>query len=307
MSLSDRMNFNGINNILVTPFTETEMIDFDSICNMIDKIVSKGVNAITILGVAGEAHKLSVQERNEVTVKAIETVAGRCPVVVGTSGNSIEEVISASQRAENNGAKAVMVAPPKGLQFGSELIRHYKGLANSISIPIVLQDYAEVTGVDLSPENMSELLKAVPQIAAIKLETPPTPLRIGETRKLVDNDIAIVGGNGGILFFDELTNGANGTMNGFSYTEALVEIWNHWNNGENNKAKESYSWILPLLNFEFHPKIGLAIRKEILRRRGWIKTAILRGDSSCLSPEILSELTNVLEHFQKIYSHKINS
>ncbi len=290
------MNFAGINNIMITPFTETEKVDYDSLCNVIDKIVSKGVHAITILGVAGEAHKLSDQERSEITVKAFETVAGRCPIIVGTSSNSTKEVVSASCFAERHGAAAVMIAPPKGLQFGPQLIEHYSEVAKSISIPIVLQDYAEVTMVDLSPQNMLDLLRSVPQIAAIKLETPPTPLRMSETRQIVNDDIAIVGGNGGVLFFDELLKGANGTMNGFAYSEALLEIWNHWNNDNQKSAEKSYFWILPLLTFEFQPKIGLAIRKEILRQRGWIKTAVLRGVSSYLNSEILSDLSNIMKN-----------
>ena len=288
------MKFTGINYIVITPFTEDEEVDYESLSNLIDKTICKGVNAITILGVAGEAHKLSTRERSEITAKAFEIVDGRCPIIIGTSSNTTEEVISASHSAEHAGAAAVMVAPPKGLQFGSQLIEHYSKVAKSISIPIVLQDYADVTGVELSPQNMLTLLNSVPQIAAIKLETIPTPLRICEVRKLVSDEIAIIGGMGGVYFLDELRRGANGTMTGFAYTEALLEIWNHWTSGNRNEVARSYFGILPLLVFEGQSKIGLAIRKEILRQRGLIKTAILRGVSGHLSSEIIADLSDTL-------------
>ncbi|MDR3424456.1 MAG: dihydrodipicolinate synthase family protein [Alphaproteobacteria bacterium] len=288
------MKFSGINAIISTPFTNGEEVDYESLCNLIDKIVCKGVHAITILGVASEAQKLSAQERSEIAAKAFETVAGRCPVVVTTSGNDTDAVVSASLAAERAGAAAVMVAPPKGLKFSPELVEHYSKIAQAISIPIVLQDLAEATGVDLSPRAMSELLKAVPQITAIKLETPPTPLRISETRKLVSDEIAILGGNGGVHFLNELRRGANGAMTGFAYTEALLQIWNYWNIGNRAAAAKSYLEILPLLVFEFQPKIGVAIRKEILKRRGLIKTAVLRGVPEGLSPEMLSDLSETL-------------
>ena len=75
------------------------------------------------MGVAGEVHKLSTQERSEITAKTFEAVAGRCSIIIGTSSNTTEEVIS-----EYAGAAAVMVVPPKGLQLGPQLIEHYSNM-----------------------------------------------------------------------------------------------------------------------------------------------------------------------------------
>lgn len=291
----------GINTIIATPFLKTGEVDFDSLHNLIDKIVSTGVHAITILGVAGEAHKLTVQEKIDITETAIVTVAGRCPIVIGTSSETTEEAIAASKLAEAAGATAVMIAPPKGKPFSPQLISHYHKIASSISIPIILQDLASVTGVDLSPQNISTLLGEVPRIKGIKLETPPTPLRIHEVRKLISDDVSIFGGNGGVYFYDELRRGSNGTMNGFAYAEALLEIWRAWEIGDKIHAMETYYKILPLLIFEFQPGIGLAIRKEILKQRGFIKTAILRNSSERLCPEILQDLRDTINSTTPTY------
>ena len=110
--------------------------------------------------------------------------------------------------------------------------------------------------------------------------------------KLISDEVVILGGMGGVYFLDELRRGGNGTMTGFAYTEALLEIWNYWISGNRDEAGKSYFRILPLLVFEGQSKIGLAIRKEILRQRGFIKTAILRGVSRHISPEIIADLSN---------------
>ncbi|HMM41801.1 MAG TPA: hypothetical protein PKA95_07865, partial [Thermomicrobiales bacterium] len=93
---------------------------------------------------------------------------------------------------------------------------------------------------------------------------------------------------------DELRRGASGTMTGFAYPEVLVRIWRAWSGGDRAAAAEAYYRYLPLLVFEGQPKLGVAIRKEILRRRGLIETALVRQPGPQLVPGIADDLEETL-------------
>jgi 4-hydroxy-tetrahydrodipicolinate synthase len=94
---------------------------------------------------------------------------------------------------------------------------------------------------------------------------------------------------------DELRRGSSGTMTGFAYPEVLVGIWKAWSNGERQRAAEIYYRALPLLVFEGQPKLGVAIRKEILRRRGLIDHATVRHPGPTLDEGTAADLTETME------------
>jgi 4-hydroxy-tetrahydrodipicolinate synthase len=283
----------GIQSIVVTPFKDDGQVDLSSLQSLVDGVIQAGVHGITALGVAAESHKLSTNERSEIAKHIFDVADNRCDVIVGVSTDELTEVVANAQWAEQFGAAGVMIAPPHGREYGPALIEHYMQVASIVDLPIVLQDYKAFTGVDLSPGEMAELVEAVPAIRAIKLETPPTALRIAETRRLIPETIVIVGGIGGVYFLDELRNGSAGTMTGFAYPEVLLEIYERFLIGDQVGAEAAYHKYLPLLEFEGQPNIGLAIRKEILRQRGLIVCGKVR-DQPPLSNEILSRLADVL-------------
>ncbi len=147
----------------------------------------------------------------------------------------------------------------------------------------------------MSPATTADLINSVPQITTIKMEALPTPERTKETISVLGSEITILGGLGGMYFLDELRSGASGTMTGFAYPEILLSIWQSWLENDQDHAAKLYSDYLPILSFEGQPGIGLAIRKEILRRRGLIDCAILREPAMQLSESIASELTSLLK------------
>lgn len=285
----------GVYNILSTPFHPDGSLDEVSLSRLVEATIAAGVDGITVLGVAGEAQKLSDAERRRVVEVVMETVGGRVPVIVGISRDGTDAAIAASREAEAMGAAGVMVAPPTFLQPGPALTEHFRRIGEAIRIPIVLQDYPPVNGVTLSPQAMADLVEAVPAIATIKLEDTPTPQRIAQTLKLTGGRVTIVGGLGGMYLLDELRAGASGTMTGFAYPEALVAIWRAWRDGDRSEAAELYYRALPALVFEAQPRVGLAIRKETQRRRGLIAHATVRHPGPVLDEQTLAALTEVLE------------
>ncbi|AEV82935.1 dihydrodipicolinate synthetase [Actinoplanes sp. SE50] len=284
----------GVFNILATPFTADLGVDTASIGTLVDGVLATGVDGVTVLGVAGEAHRLNAEERSLVVATAVEAVAGRVPVYVGASHDDTATVVQAGTEARKLGAAGLMIAPPKGWTAGEALTAHYREVADSVGLPIVLQDFPAASGVDLTPEQMAELVAAVPLITTIKLESLPTPVRTARTRALLPPGRTILGGMGGMYLLDELRHGSAGTMTGFAYTEALIDICRAWADGDVARAKSTYTRFLRLLVFEQQAGVGLAVRKEILRRRGFIADGSLRQPGQPIDELTAADLTELL-------------
>jgi 4-hydroxy-tetrahydrodipicolinate synthase len=288
----------GVYNILATPFKPDESIDEPSLRRLVEATVAAGVDGITVLGVAGEAQKLTSEEREQVQRTVIEEVRGRVPVFVGASQDGTAATIAAARSAKQAGAAGLMVAPPTFLQPGSLLTEHYRRLGAAAELPIVLQDYPPVNGVTMTPRQMAELCHAVPAITTVKLEGTPTPQRTAQTLAAVHEGVTVLGGLGGMYLLDELRRGAAGTMTGFAFPEVLIKIWKAWDGGDRDGAAGVYERHLPLLVFEGQPGVGLAIRKEILRRRGLIDHATVRHPGPQLDEGVAADLETVLNRLQ---------
>lgn len=284
----------GVYNILSTPFSEDGTVNERSLRRLASATVGAGVDGITVLGVAGEVQKLTDRERLLVFETVVAEVGDRVPVLVGSSRDGTLATVSACREAEARGAAGVMVAPPTFVGPGDALTEHYRTIGESIGIPIVLQDFPPVNGVAMSPRQMADLVEEVPSITTVKLEDTPTPVRTAQTLGLLGKRATILGGLGGVYLLDELRSGASGTMTGFAYPEILMSIWKAWESGDSDAASETYRRYLPLLVFEGQPKIGLAIRKEILRLRGLIEHATVRRPGPFLDPTTAGGLADTL-------------
>lgn len=288
----------GVYNILATPFTAELNVDVKSITSLVDGVLSTGVDGVTVLGVAGEAHKLTDEERSRVVSATVDAIGGRVPLYVGASHSDAAAVIRAGVEARGLGAAGLMIAPTKGMRPGPKLTAHYQDIADNVGLPIVLQDFPTASGVHLSPRDLADLVAAVPLITTIKLESLPTPERMAQTLALLPPDRTILGGMGGMYLLDELRHGSAGTMTGFAYSEALVDICRAWAQGDRDTAEATYTRYLPVLTFEQKTGVGLAIRKEILRRRGFIASGALRQPGQPLDDPTANELTNLLTDLQ---------
>jgi 4-hydroxy-tetrahydrodipicolinate synthase len=260
----------GIFNILATPFHADESLDVESLRRLVDFQLDKGAYGLTILGVLGEAAKMSVDERRQVVDTVIETVAGRVPVVVGTSHADTQTCIALSKGAFDAGAAGVMIAPPRIDKPTDEaIIGLYSDIAAAIDQPIVVQDFPPVNGVIMSPELLARLAERIPNARYLKLEDPPLMEKIGAIRARTDK-FEIFGGLGGMFLLEELRRGASGTMTGFAFTEILVAVFKAFRAGDHAEAERIFDYYLSLIRYENQPVINLTIRKELLFRRGAI-------------------------------------
>jgi 4-hydroxy-tetrahydrodipicolinate synthase len=290
------MPFEGVYSIIPTAFTDAGDFDPDSQRHVVDLFVGKGANGLTALGVTGEVARLEEPERAAVLEVVAGQVAGRVPIVAGTSADGTRTCIAYSRQAKSLGAAAVMVSPPRMPKLNSNaVVAHYKALADAVDLPIVVQDYPPITGFAMEPSLLARIAREIPSARTIKLEDPPTPFKTARILEAcAGTPVQIFGGLGGVFLLEELISGATGAMTGFAFPEILVRIMQHWNAGEHDAAAEVFYRAVPLMRFEFQDGIGMAIRKEVLRRRGVLKSAATRAPAGGLDAPTRQALDRVL-------------
>jgi 4-hydroxy-tetrahydrodipicolinate synthase len=284
----------GVYNITPTPFHSDGSLDEPGLKRLTDFTRGKGVHGMTILGVLGEADKLTERERDRVISLTVEA-SGGLPICVGTTHAGTDGCIAYSRRAQELGARAVMVAPPKLARTNdTALERHYLAVTEAIEIPVVIQDFPPaVGGITMSIELIARLGSASPRCRFLKLEDDPSPMKVSQVRA-ANPEVRIFGGLGGMMFLEELRHGAIGTMTGFAYPEILVDIHRRFVSGDLDGATAVFYRYLPLIRFENQPRINLAIRKHIYHLRGVLASSRARAPFTPADPDTLKDLDDIL-------------
>lgn len=263
----------GVNPILPTPFTEMGALDVESLRRLIDYQKGLGVNGVAILGFMGENDKLSDGERRTV-VRTVVEQAGGLDVWVGVRALGTMGTIEQCQMAADLGANAVFVAPIP-IQNEAALYHHFRTVAEACPVPVMVHDYPESFGVQLSAELIARLGRDG-YCPYVKLEEPPVGPKLTKIRELSNDTVGIFGGLGGIYYLEELERGALGIMTGFSFSEVLVQIFNEFMSGEHEVAARTFHHYASLIRYEFQPKIGLAFRKHVYQRKGIFASNFVR-------------------------------
>lgn len=294
----------GVYIIAATPFTDEGAVDLQSVDTLTDFYLGCGVHGFTLLGMMGEAHKLTADESLSVVNRVIGRAQGR-QVIVGVSHAGLENVRRLSHEAMIAGASGVMVAPPPGLKGDEGVYNYYAQVFQALGpdIPVVYQDYPQTTGVYLPVNVFERLVDDFKQLVMLKHEDAPglaklTKVREGE-KKPGRRRVSILVGNGGLYYPQEMRRGADGAMTGFAWPEMLVQVYELFTKGKVEEAEDLFDIYLPLVRHEVQPAIGLALRKEVLFRRGAIKSPRQRAPGSSLTATDKSELDGMIARLER--------
>ena len=290
----------GVYVIAATPFTDDGAIDHASIDMLVEFYVRCGCTGMTILGVMGEFQKLSESETLDVARRFIAASRGRLPVIVGVSNPGTSQLVKVARSVMEMGAAGVMVMPTPGLRT-DEAVAGYMGSvieALGPEIPVCVQDYPQLTGVYFSADCFLRMVDRFPQIVMFKHEESPGLRKLSAIRRATDGRsrrrISILCGNGGIHLPQEYARGADGAMTGFAYPDMMSEMHRLFGAGKRQEAEDLYDLYLPLLRHELQPGVGLALRKEILKRRGAIRSNAVRAPGPRLDADDIAELDALL-------------
>ena len=298
-------NSRGVYIISVTPFTDGGEIDWPSVDSLVEFYLGKGVSGVTILGMMGEAQKLSDTESTAFAKYFIERVAGRVPVVVGVSHAGTDNLVRLSKTAMEAGASGVMIAPAAGLKTDVQVRDYFAALFKRLGpdIPVCYQDYPLGTGVNISVPAFLQMVDEHPSLVMFKHEDWPGLRKLQQVRRGCDGSarrrISILTGNGGLYLPQELHRGADGAMTGFAYPEMLVQVCEMFFAGRPDEAEDMFDSYLPLVRHEQQIGVGLAIRKEILRRRGAIASAAVRAPGPRLDRDDIAELEALMQRLER--------
>ena len=292
----------GVYLITVTPFTDAGALDLPSTDRMVDFCLEAGVTGLTVLGIMGEATKLTAEESRTYVKQVLARVAGRVPVVVGASAAGFAPMKELTQSVMDLGASGVMVAPPPTVKTDDQIVSYFDMVSETFGsdVPWVLQDHPVSTGVQMSASVILRIIKNSPTCVMLKHEDCPGLAKMSAYRASSDKGdakrISILTGNGGGLFLpEELSRGADGAMTGFAYPEMMVDVVKAHAGGDVERAHDLFDAYLPLSRYEQQGGIGLAVRKHLLAQRGVIASAAIRKPGPKLSSADLADLDRLVK------------
>jgi 4-hydroxy-tetrahydrodipicolinate synthase len=292
------MQLRGIYPIVPTPFLDQGQIDYPSIERLVEFMAQKKVHGLAILGALGEGHKLTDQERTEVIARYRALLPKEMGLVVGVRAPATDPAMSMVHRARELGADAILLGPHT-VQKDAPLIEYYKQVSDAAQLPCIIHDYPAVTGIRMTVALISRIFENAANIQYIKLEDPPTGMKIQALAKTAGPGLKVFGALGGMYALEELELGAVGVMTGFVYAELLVQLFERVRNHQWKRAAELFYDFLPLNRWEFQPGIGVSLRKQVLKRLGVFSTAKVRHPGPDADPKTVAQLFRIVEHLRE--------
>jgi 4-hydroxy-tetrahydrodipicolinate synthase len=233
----------------ITPFGEAD-IDADRLAGLVDTMVDAGVHAIAPLGSTGESAYLSFDEWKMVVDTTVTAVAGRVPVVVGSSDLTTSGTVARAEYAQQAGATAVMVIPVSYWALNErEIVQHFTSVSDAISIPIMAYNNPATSGIDMSPTLLNHMFETIANVKMVKESTGDIQ-RMLDLKELSSGELPFYNGSNPLVL-KALLAGASGWCTAapclrpgpaIALYEAVVA-------GDTARATEIYEELLPLLSF----------------------------------------------------------
>ena len=185
---------------LITPFKEDESIDFDALARLVEHQIKNGTDYLVVCGTTAETPTLTEEEKSEVTRFVVNSVSGRCPIVLGVGGNNTKAVVEKLQHDDYSGIDAILSVTPyynKSSQEG--MYQHYVAIAKASPLPVVLYNVPGRTGVNMTAETTIRIANEFPNICAIK-EASGNFTQIDDIIKNKPKEFMVISGDDGITF-----------------------------------------------------------------------------------------------------------
>jgi 4-hydroxy-tetrahydrodipicolinate synthase len=289
----------GVFAIAPTPFHPDGAIDEASIDRMTDFYIEAGCTGITVLGIMGEAPKLTAAESLAVASRVIKR-ADKLQVVVGVSAAGFAAMESLTKAVMDSGAAGVMIAPPPSLRTDDSIVGYFAQAAEAVGpdVPWVLQDYPLTLSVIMTPGVIRRIIVANPNCVMLKHEDWPGLEKISTLRGFGRDGsmrhISILCGNGGLFLDFEMERGADGAMTGYCFPDMLVDVVKLSKAGRRDEAHDLFDRHLPLVRYEQQQGVGLAVRKYVLMRRGVLASDAQRKPKGTLTETARAEVEFLL-------------
>ncbi len=241
------MNFSGTHTALITPFRDGK-VDVPAFEALIERQIEAGISGIVPVGTTGESPTLGTEDHIEVIRLAVATAKGRVKVIAGTGANATAEAIELTQAAEKLGADAsLQVCPYYNKPSQEGLYLHFKAIAESTSLPVMLYSVPGRSSIEIAPDTAARLASGCGNIVAIK-EAGGSVDRINQLVQALPDGFGILCGDDP-LTLPFIASGANGLVSVAAnlVPDIMTRLVNHCLAGEFAEALEVQKQYYPLM------------------------------------------------------------
>ncbi|MCM3118538.1 4-hydroxy-tetrahydrodipicolinate synthase [Neobacillus sp. MER 74] len=245
------MNFGQVLTAMVTPFDQNGEVDFNAVRRLVDYLIENGTDGLVVAGTTGESPTLTTDEKIALFKAVVVAARGRVPVIAGTGSNNTRASISLTKQAEETGVDGIMLVAPyynKPSQEG--MYQHFKAIAESTSLPVMLYNIPGRSVVNLSAETIVRLSQ-IENIVAVK-EASGNLDDMASIISQAPSDFTLYSGDDS-LTLPVLAIGGAGVVSVASHVigNEMQEMINHFKNGRVQEAAHSHRQLLPLMKALF--------------------------------------------------------
>lgn len=289
------INWTGVMPAITTCFDENLNIDHEFTARHVSWLVDHGCTGIVTNGSIGEGGTFTLDEKVALWKTCVSSVGDRVPIVAAIASMTTADAIAQAKSAEAAGCRGLMVLPPY-IYRGDwrEMKQHISQIVNSTPLSCMLYNNPVAYGTDFLPEQMAELAGELPNLHSVK-ESSTDVRRVTAIRALCGDRLKIFVGVDDVIV-EGINAGASGWIAGVvgAFPKESVDLYNYAMNGETEKARELYEWLLPLLRLDTVPKFVQLI-KLIQERVGWGSTRVRPPRLALIGAE-LDETLAIIDH-----------
>lgn len=265
----------GVLPVVHTPFYDDDAIDWESLERQIDWAFASGADGYCT-GMVSELLRLTYHERMELTRRLGELHRDRGVVVIGVGAESTKQAIEYARGAEDAGCHAIMAIPPISTRLpAQQTFDYFHELAESVSLPLIVQDASSYVGQEIPLSVSTELLaRHGEEKVMFKPEASPIGPKLSELRDATGGKAHIFEGSGGICLVDSFRRGIVGTIPGMEFLPAVVALWNALQDGNESAIYRLYLPLCALVALQLQAGLDgfLAVEKHVLQKRGLFTT-----------------------------------
>ena len=246
-----RTPFTGVGTAIVTPFTTSLALDEDGVRRLARRQINEGIHFLVPCGTTGESPTLSEDERTRIVQICVEEARGKVPVLAGAGGYDTREVIHAARQMERAGADGLLsVTPYYNKPTPDGLLQHYKAIADSTSLPIVVYNVPGRTGCNIDPATLVKLT-AIPNIIGVK-EASGNIQQMCEICRSVPSDFIVLSGDDAITL-PLMSVGGRGVISVASneVPREMSQMVEAAERGDFAAARKLHAALLPLMLINF--------------------------------------------------------
>lgn len=246
--MSGRDLFGGVHAVLYAMFRQDETLDLDLMAVQVEHCIHAGCHGLTVLGLATEVMKLTLDERKALIACVGTTNAGRLPFSVTVAGNSVAEQVALAHFARDNGADWLILQPPMGGSYGADVyLDFFERVANAVDLPLAVQNAPQYLGRALSAEDIARLRTRCANFVCVKSED--AAIGVQRIIALSGGDLHILGGRGGLEMTDSLRAGCTGFVLAPDIAPVAAQIFDLWQQGHIPEAEALYASAVPAVTF----------------------------------------------------------